>query len=280
MKGTAYLVQSTLILLWWLGLSMSPDFFEAFQFPGISAMAFNSFFAPDIIIIALFSLMRAYKTSRQLELIILGGFAYGSFYCLNASILSGGGYLSTVIMMLGLCYNLFLVFQNTVFRESQSDSITQNTLKTLLQIICVWTITLVLFPWLIIKAFDIEMATNPLNHIAGFALFILSSLLGLYSAYSLITKGNGTPLPANQTKKLVLHGPYAYIRNPMAVAGMGQGLAVSLYVGSFHIFCYTILGGLIWHLVVRPIEEKNMLLRFGTDYADYKKRVRCWLPKF
>ncbi len=280
MKGTAYLVQSTLILLWWLGLSINPNFFSAFQFPEISPLAFNSFFAPDIVVVTVLSLIRAYQPKRDLELIILGGFAYGSFYCLNASVLSGGGYLATTIMLLGLFYNLFLVYQTDIFRESKASSIWVNGLKTFVQIICVWAITLVFFPWLIIQAFKIHPVSNDFNFVASITLFILSSFLGLSSAYTLVKNGDGTPLPASQTQKLVVSGAYKYVRNPMAVAGMGQGIAVSIYVGSVHIFIYTIFGGLIWHLVVRPIEEENMSIRFGEAYLSYKEKVRCWIPVF
>ncbi|WP_420602706.1 methyltransferase family protein [Flagellimonas sp.] len=278
MKGTAYLVQATIILLWWLGLSISPNFFAAFQFPEISSLAFNSFFAPDIIIITVLSIVRAYRPIRDLELIILGGFAYGSFYCLNASILSGGGYLATTIMLLGLGYNLFLVHYDHAFKESKSSAIWVNVLKTFVQIICVWIITLVFFPWMIMQAFEIDIIFNNTNAIPSIVLFLFSSFLGLYSAYTFVKKGEGTPLPIDQTKKLVISGPYKYVRNPMAIAGMGQGIAVSLYFNSIHILIYTLIGGLIWHLVVKPIEEKNMVNRFGEAYLAYQKKVRCWIP--
>ncbi|WP_190811215.1 isoprenylcysteine carboxylmethyltransferase family protein [Flagellimonas sp. S3867] len=278
MKGTAYLVQSTLILLWWLGLSINPNFFAAFQFPEISSLAFNSFLAPDIIIITVLSIIRAYRSIRDLELIILGGFAYGSFYCLNASILSGGGYLATTIMLLGLGYNLFLVYYDHAFKESKSSNIWVNALKTFVQIICVWVITLVFFPWLIIQAFEIDISSNNIIFVSSIVLFVLSSFLGLFSAYSIVSKGEGTPLPIDQTKKLVTYGPYRYVRNPMAIAGMGQGIAISLCFGSIHILVYTLIGGLVWHIVVKPIEEKNMTKRFGDEYIAYQRKVRCWIP--
>jgi protein-S-isoprenylcysteine O-methyltransferase Ste14 len=113
----------------------------------------------------------------------------------------------------------------------------------------------------------------------SYLVFILSCILGLLSAYHIITYGNGTPLPADQTKKLVINGPYRYVRNPMAIAGMGQGLAISIYFGSIHLIVYSLIGGLLWHFVVRPIEEKNMKDRFGSDYVDYKNRVMLWIPK-
>jgi protein-S-isoprenylcysteine O-methyltransferase Ste14 len=279
LKGTAYLIQATLILLWWIGLSMSQSFFSAFQFPKISSLAFNSFFAPDIIIITLFSLIRAYKPIRDLELIILGGFAYGSFYCMNASILTNGGYLATTLMALGLFYNIFLVYQSHVFKESRSSNKLINALKTLIQIICVWIITLILFPWLIIQAFEIDGTSNSVILIVCITLFILFSILGLSSAFMIVQKGEGTPLPADQTRKLVVSGPYRYVRNPMAIAGLGQGLAICLFFNSIHLLTYTIVGGLIWQLVVRPIEEKNMALRFGEEYEEYRRKIRCWIPR-
>lgn len=279
MKGTAYLLQATLILLWWLGLSTSHDFYDAFQFPDITSVAFNSFFLPDIAIIALLSIIRAYKPSRDLELIILGGFAYGSLYCINASILSHGGYLATIIMVLGLFYNLFLVYQGSVFSESKSSNVWINLAKTMVQVICIWTVTLVFFPWVIVKAFNLSPISDNLHFTIGIILFTLFSSLGIFSAITIVREGKGTPIPADQTKKLVSKGPYKYVRNPMAIAGLGQGVAVSVYLNSIHVFIYVIIGGIIWQVAVRPLEENDMLERFGTDYDNYRKKVKCWIPK-
>jgi len=279
LKGTAYLLQATLILLWWLGLSTSHDFYDAFQFPDITSAAFNSFFLPDIAIIALLSLIRAYKPSRDLELIILGGFAYGSLYCINASILSHGGYLATIIMVLGLFYNLFLVYQGSAFSESKSSNLWINLSKTMVQVICVWTVTLVFFPWVIVKAFNLSPISDNLHFTIGIILFTLFSSLGVFSAITIVREGKGTPIPADQTKKLVSTGPYKYVRNPMAIAGLGQGIAVSVYLNSIHVFIYVIIGGIIWQIAVRPLEENDMLERFGPDYENYRKKVKCWIPK-
>jgi len=280
LKGTGYLLQATLISLWWLGLSISDHFFSAFQFPEIGAKAFNSFFIPDLMVIAILSVVRAYLSKRELEFIILGGFAYGTFYCVNASILTQGGYLATTVMSLGLMYNLFLVFQGQVFRESESKSTWVNGLKTLTQIICVWSITLVLFPWLIMDSFG-ENLTPPLGttFVLSVTLFILFGFLGLLSAYSIVKVGNGTPLPIDQTTELVISGPYRYVRNPMAIAGVGQSIAVSIAFSSISVLTYALLGAVLWHIVVRPLEENNMRVRFGSDFDDYRKRVSCWIPK-
>lgn len=183
-------------------------------------------------------------------------------------------------MTLGLLYNLFLVFQDHVFRESGSNSFIVNGLKTFVQIICAWGITLVLFPWFILKAFGDSL--NPpigLPLYIGLAIFVIFSLLGLSSAFTMVKVGNGTPLPIDQTTKLVVSGPYRYVRNPMAIAGIGQGIAVGIIYTSVPIFAYVIIGAVLWQVVVRPIEEKDMEKRFGKEYNDYRTRVSCWMPK-
>ena len=87
-------------------------------------------------------------------------------------------------------------------------------------------------------------------------------------------------MPVDQTNALVTRGPYKFVRNPMAVAGIGQGMAISLLFLSVPLFLYSILGGILWHVVVRPAEERDMEVRFGTPYAEYKNRVSCWIPGF
>ncbi len=278
MKGTAYLLQATLISLWWIGLLISQDFYKAFQFPDIGKMAFNSFLLPDLTVVALLSIFRAYREKEELSFIILGGFAFATLYCINATLLTKGGFLATTVMILGLCYNLFLVYEKRLFRKSKTNGPFVNGLKTILQIICVWTITLLVFPVLILQSFGEMPVIVAENQLVGLLLFALFSFLGLYSAYTMVIRGGGTPLPLDQTQKLVLSGPYRYVRNPMAIAGIGQGICISILFGSIHVLVYTLIGATLWQLVVRPIEEKDMLQRFGSEYEAYRKEIKCWFP--
>jgi protein-S-isoprenylcysteine O-methyltransferase Ste14 len=278
MKNTAYLLQAALIASWWLGMLLYDDFYAAFQFPGIGSVAFNALLLPDLVMVLLLSLVRAYRAIPGLEYVILGGFGYAALYCVNAAYLTEGGYLPTTIMLLGLAFNLFLVYNNLTFRTSTSNSLWGNALKTAVQIICVWSITLVVFPLLLMESFNELTTPRTLQLWAGGILFVISSLLGLASAVVMVSSGRGTPLPLDQTQRLVVSGPYAYVRNPMAVAGIGQGLAVSLAFGSISVLVYALLGGILWNYVVRPLEEQNMLDRFGEQYWEYQQRVRCWWP--
>ena len=85
--------------------------------------------------------------------------------------------------------------------------------------------------------------------------------------------GQGTPVPFDGPRRLVVTGPYTLVRNPMAIAGLVQGMAVALWHGSVAVSAYVIAGGILWHFVVRPREEEDLARTFGAAFVDYKGRV-------
>lgn len=278
MKETSYLLQSALISAWWVGLASSQLFFDAFQYDGFPSTAFWAFFAPDVVLIAGLSIIRAYRESTSVEYVILGAFAYATLYCVNATALTASGFLPTALMLLGLAYNFFLCFSSTLFRPS-STNLLKNALKTLVQIICIWILALAVIPYVILDAF--EALTVPkweFWQFVGVFFFACFSLLGLSSAYFMVRDGAGTPLPLDQTNNLVVSGPYCCVRNPMAIAGVGQGVAIAMVFQSVPLLVYSLLGALVWHLAVRPVEERDMARRFGESYLRYRRRVSCWIP--
>jgi protein-S-isoprenylcysteine O-methyltransferase Ste14 len=104
--------------------------------------------------------------------------------------------------------------------------------------------------------------------------------LGLTSSVIMAVRGRGTPLPADCPRELVVAGPYRYLRNPMAVAGLAQGVAVGIVVGSPAVIVYALVGGPVWHVFVRPWEEEDLERRFGEPYRLYRAAVRYLLPRF
>ena len=91
--------------------------------------------------------------------------------------------------------------------------------------------------------------------------------------------GRGTPLPLDHPRVLVVSGPYAYIRNPMAVFGLAQGSGVAIVLGSWIVLAYVALGGALWNFLARPLEEQQLVHDFGESYARYRHHVRCWIPR-
>lgn len=169
-------------------------------------------------------------------------------------------------------------------RQARPAPAAWNVFKSLWQTAAFWSVFLFLLPAGIVAA---ERGLGlggwqlgcPAGRWVGSALFVLGGSLGLTSCAVMATRGRGTPLPADCPRELVVAGPYRYIRNPMAVAGLSQGVAVGLFVGSPAVVAYALVGGPIWNWLVRPWEEADLEHRFGEAYRRYRGAVRCWWPR-
>jgi protein-S-isoprenylcysteine O-methyltransferase Ste14 len=115
--------------------------------------------------------------------------------------------------------------------------------------------------------------------ITGAVVFALASALGLWAAAAMSRHGRGTPLPSDTAQRLVIVGPYRFVRNPMALAGIVQGAAVGLVLSSWLVVAYAVCGSLMWNYAVRPHEEHDLEARFGESFRVYRRHVRCWWPR-
>lgn len=77
----------------------------------------------------------------------------------------------------------------------------------------------------------------------------------------------------------MITGPYRFVRNPMAIGGIAQGVAIGLMVGSWLVIVYALSGSLVWNALVRPLEETDLEERFGSAFRAYRDRVSCWIPR-
>ena len=107
-------------------------------------------------------------------------------------------------------------------------------------------------------------------------LFVFGGSVGLTSGWVMTHQGEGTPLPSVGTRKLVVAGPYHYIRNPMAFGGILQGIAVGIGIGSALVVVYAILGGIWWEVLVRGLEEAYLAKKFGEPFERFRAQVPCW----
>lgn len=149
------------------------------------------------------------------------------------------------------------------------------------QIVVFWGLFLVVLPLVIVTLKQRWMLALPAPEgvrVVGVVLVVAASVVGLWSAASLTTKGDGTPLPSASTNRLVIAGPYLLLRNPMAVAGIAQGVGVGLILGSWMVVVYALAGSLVWNYAIRPHEEADLIATFGDDYVAYQRTVRCWVP--
>jgi len=158
---------------------------------------------------------------------------------------------------------------------------------TFVQVAGFWGLFLVVVP-LIIVFFEnrwmvglagAHPAVSTVAVALGMVVLALASALGVWSAVTMSTLGRGTPLPSAMPNSLVVAGPYRWVRNPMALAGIAQGVAVGLILTSWPVVAYALAGSLVWNLVVRPHEEADLEARFGEEFRRYRRAVRCWIPR-
>ncbi|UXM91799.1 methyltransferase family protein [Paenarthrobacter sp. JL.01a] len=166
------------------------------------------------------------------------------------------------------------------FRPAAQRPTSGHVAATFRQLVVFWGLFLGVIPLAIHALEDRWGLSFPLpTLVPGLVLLLLASALGICSATAMSTKGNGTPLPSAMPNTLVIAGPYRWVRNPMALAGILQGAAVGLMLGSWLVVAYAVAGSLVWNYVVRPLEEADLRLRFGAEFERYCQRVRCWIPR-
>lgn len=120
---------------------------------------------------------------------------------------------------------------------------------------------------------------TPATVAAGAVLFMAGFALAAWTIYLFSTIGKGTLAPWNPTKKLVVSGPYAHVRNPMLSGVLMMILGESAILLSWEIFAWFALFFAINTVYFMYCEEKGLKKRFGDEYSIYKKNVPRWIPR-
>jgi len=276
-----YLIQAVLVTGWWLLMALDPAVGAAFAFDGMAVGAFGLFVIPDLVVIVGSSLVAWRRPGRTVQAILVGAWSYAAAWCIAASWSTRSGYLGTTCMVLALLANGFAVWGHTLFARKPVPRFGSFGLETFLQSAVIWMVFLALLPALLLVEFGRwPVQLEPWSGAAGFLMLGSFSLLGVRSALALVRDGKGTPLPLAAPNRLVVSGPYRRVRNPMAIAGLGQGLGVAVMTRSPEVAAYVVVGMIVWNYLVRPVEEDELRQTFGDDYMNYAKRVRCWIPAF
>lgn len=168
------------------------------------------------------------------------------------------------------------------FRTADDEGRSRLTARIVRQMLLFWGLFLGVLPFAIatlesrwMLQVDVPVAVR----LGGCVLFAATGALGIWSAASMLIVGGGTPLPSHMARRLVIVGPYRFVRNPMAVAGIAQGVSVGMMLGSWLVVVYALAGSLFWNAIVRPLEEADLQERFGAEFEEYRRRVACWLPR-
>jgi len=128
-------------------------------------------------------------------------------------------------------------------------------------------------------AADFQTPAEVTFYAAGMLLaaggYLSIKTVGLFTAF-----GEGTPAPWDPPQKLVILGPYRYVRNPMITGVILALLGECILFNSWLIFLWTLVF-LAGNMMYMPlVEEKGLAARFGDPYREYRDRVPRWVPRF
>jgi len=97
------------------------------------------------------------------------------------------------------------------------------------------------------------------------------------SAFWLI--GKGTPVPFASPTRLVTSGPFRYTRNPIKLGAnlfyFGMGTICDQFVTGLIMLIIGLVLGTVYH---KCVEEKELLIRFGNEYEEYRERTSFLIP--
>jgi len=114
--------------------------------------------------------------------------------------------------------------------------------------------------------------------IAGMVLGAAGAAVALWCVLTFAFTGRGTPAPFDPPRRLVVRGPYRFVRNPMYI-GAGVALAsAALFYKSWPLLGYAGLFLVVTHLFVLWYEEPTLRRTFGQEYEAYSAQVRRWWP--
>lgn len=125
----------------------------------------------------------------------------------------------------------------------------------------------------VVRADGIEV-----RHVAGIAVGAIGACLALWCIFTFASAGKGTPAPFDPPRRLVIRGPYRFVRNPMYMGAVLALTGSGIFFRSQLLFGYTGLFWLTTHLLVVLYEEPALRQTFGKVYEDYCASTSRWIP--
>ena len=114
----------------------------------------------------------------------------------------------------------------------------------------------------------------------GLLLVIITGAATLLAVINLALKGLGAPFAVALSRKLAVDWLYAWTRNPMVLATLAFGVALGIWYQSVSFVLWVLIlfaPALIFY--VKVYEERELEIRFGASYIDYKSRTPLLFPR-
>jgi protein-S-isoprenylcysteine O-methyltransferase Ste14 len=114
----------------------------------------------------------------------------------------------------------------------------------------------------------------------GVALELITGFATVFTVFNLAWRGLGAPFAVKPSSRLATDWLYAWTRNPMLLCTLALLLSVGLRHGSpwFLVWlCVSVAPA--WIFFIKIYEERELAIRFGPSYLDYKARTSFLWPR-
>ena len=116
---------------------------------------------------------------------------------------------------------------------------------------------------------------------AGWILIALGAAIIVPPIALFAWRGYGTPAPFDPPRRLVVTGPYRFVRNPMyagmAIVLTGEALTFPRLTTPLLITLAAFI--VMTNAFVLLYEEPHLRGKFGDEYIEYCRHVRRWIPR-
>ena len=143
---------------------------------------------------------------------------------------------------------------------------------------------LVLVPAVVVSATGVDWGFSSAGSAApavglGILLLVPGAAL-LFSTFGLyVRRSNGTLSRGVSPKRLVVRGPYRYVRNPVHSGVFLVLFAEGLLFGSEILLLIGVAFCIVHMWYIPFVEERDLYRRFGTEYDRYCENVPRWIPR-
>jgi len=121
--------------------------------------------------------------------------------------------------------------------------------------------------------------TLPIPVGIGLVLVIITGVVVLATMVNLALKGLGAPFAIALSKKLAVDWLYAWTRNPMVLAALAFLLSLGILLQSaLFVLWVLILFTPALLFFVKIYEERELGIRFGASYLEYRSRTPMLFP--
>ena len=111
----------------------------------------------------------------------------------------------------------------------------------------------------------------------GILPVIAGIIISIWCFFNFIFQGEGTPVPTDPPKKLVVFGLYRFVRNPMYIGILVLLFGEAVLFKSFILICYSVCVFCLFHIFIVGFEEPSLHAQFGKEYEEYCSSVPRWI---